>query len=124
MPLLLVFLNKHVPEAGNQNCDLKGICSDKEVIADRGPAMRFQEYHQEAEANENHHMYILEKWVVSLNFVRSVQTSCISRKSTWMHSIWVLCEHQIQDDYNDLTDHKDALESSMWVLHRFVEFEI
>jgi hypothetical protein len=58
-----------MPESGDENGQLHGPGSHDEIESNRGPAVLFQENHEESESNVNHHMHILEDWVVRLHSV-------------------------------------------------------
>ena len=38
--------------------------------------MIFQEHHEETKANKDHHMYVLEKWVFGLCYLKSSLIIC------------------------------------------------
>lgn len=64
-----------MPEACNEDSDLEDVGGDKEVESDRGPAVCLEEDHEEAEANEDHDMHVLEDGVERLHFVGSIEAS-------------------------------------------------
>ena len=71
MPVLIG--EKLMPEGSDQDGDLEAPSSDEEVEADRAPAMRLEEHHKEAKANEDHDVNILEDRVVFLHSVGSIE---------------------------------------------------
>ena len=106
-----------MPEACNEDSDLEDVCGDKEVESDRGPAVCLEEDHEEAEANEDHDMHVLEDGVISLHLVGSIETSCACGEGTGMHTICILGEEQIQDDDYNLAKQEDCLKGSVWIFH-------
>lgn len=58
-----------MPETSSEDCELEAIRAEEEVVADRGPAVRFQEYHEESKTDENHNVYVLPHWVELPNFL-------------------------------------------------------
>ena len=58
-----------MPEADHKDGDLHDICGDEEVVADGRPAMVLEEDHEEAEADKDHHVHVLEQRVVRLHLV-------------------------------------------------------
>jgi hypothetical protein len=63
---LLVEFDNVVPEACEENTDLDGPASNQIVESNRAPGTVFEEDHKEPEANEDHHMDILEKCIFAL----------------------------------------------------------
>lgn len=59
-----MFLNDLVPEALKQNGDLNSPSCNNVIKADCTPTVRFEEYHQEPESDEYHHVYVLEEAVL------------------------------------------------------------
>ena len=92
-----------MPETDDEDCDLEGVGSNKEVEAYRGPTVRLEEYHEVAKSNEDHHVDVLEERVVCLHFVSSIETRGTRCQLTWMHAIRVLCEKHVTDNDNNLT---------------------
>ena len=93
-----------MPEADDEDGELHGPSGNHEIEADRGPAVRLQENHEEAEADENHDMHVLENGVVLRHFRLSFVVGASSRDSTRVHTVAVLCASQVQDDHDDLRD--------------------
>ena len=60
-----------MPETFPETNELHGKGSNDEIEANRTPAMTFQEYHKEAETYKDHHVHILEEWIVLSNICSS-----------------------------------------------------
>lgn len=56
-------LHDIVPKSSAQDADLNCPTRNQVVEANGAPRVVFEEDHEEAKANKDHDMYVLEKWV-------------------------------------------------------------
>ena len=75
--------------------------------------MSLQEYHQEAETNEYHHVHVLEEWVKFEDLGGSFSSGILSYRLLSWDTLSVLREYEIEDDQNDFTDNKDEVEGDL-----------
>lgn len=64
---MIVVISNLVPKPFHEDSYLESPTGNQEVESNGGPTMGFQEGHEEAEANEDHHMDVLEHGVLLLH---------------------------------------------------------
>ena len=99
-----------MPEPMTEYSKLKSVSTDQETESNGGPAVAFQKYFQEAKANEDHNINILEHRIVDLDlshgssFVgRVIKDLLLADEGFWLHTDFVLCHKGVEYYQGHLT---------------------
>ena len=99
-----------MPETMAEYSELKSVSTDQETESDGGPAVAFQKYFQEAKANEDHNINVLEHRVVHLDLghgcslvSRTIEDLLLADEGFWLHTDFVFCHKGVEYYQDHLT---------------------
>ena len=113
-----------MPETMAKYSELESVSTDQETESNWGPAVAFQIYFQEAKADEDHNINILEDWIVHLDLGHGCRlVGCLigdlqlTDKRIWLDTDFVLSHESVENYQDSLAEYVDDLEELVRILH-------